>query len=141
MPKIPVWPNRLPPPDIEYSYTVQSAFLRTELTSGRARQRRIYRNVPTQVQVQWKIPWADMPDFRYFVHEIVGNQNGWGFFEALLAFDEHKKKMRARFMDANSPYDVSNESNVLWIVSAKLEVLELDLISSDAFFQRNPEFR
>ncbi|PIT10737.1 hypothetical protein BGI40_01430 [Snodgrassella communis] len=134
------WPARLPVPDVDYSYSLKSPFMRTTLNSGRARQRRISNNSPTEVQVTWKIKWADMADFRYFVHEIVGQQSGWGFFLTPLAFEEHKKMVKARFINSDQPYEAVNDSNVFWVVSAKLETYDASLITYDEFIKRNPEF-
>ncbi|WLT02905.1 hypothetical protein [Snodgrassella alvi] len=141
MSKYPVWLNKLPPPDVEYTYAPSNCFVRTTLTNGRARQRRITNNPPVIVDVRWKIPRELMADFRYLVHEIIGKQCGWGFFYIPLAFDSGFKKVKARFIDGDSPYKVTNESNVLWTVTAQLETFDVGLLDQEEFKNRNPDFK
>lgn len=48
------WPEQLPPPE-QSGYAIQhvSPLQRTEMVSGRARQRRVYTSVPSMVAVQF----------------------------------------------------------------------------------------
>lgn len=135
-----IWPARLPKPFYDgYGYSPVNPFIRTQMDSGRARHRRRSRVVKTKLTVTWKIPREDMKDFRFFVFEKIGGA-GWGFFQTPLLFDGNQcKLMKARFTNAETPFNASNEQNRHFIVTAELEVFELDLISSDDFYTRNPD--
>ncbi|GGZ83353.1 hypothetical protein GCM10007161_13590 [Ignatzschineria indica] len=133
------WPERLPCPFMEYSYAPSNAFYRTKMESGRARHRRRSKSITTKVQVKWKIPRVDMKDFRFFVFELVGADAGWGFFLTPLLFDDEVKDMKARFTNPDNPFSVTNEENVLYIVTAELEVMELNLMQEHEFFERNAD--
>lgn len=133
------WPERLPMPFMEYSYAPKNAFYRTQMESGEARHRRRSKRIKTVVSVKWKIPRVDMKDFRFFVFELIGADAGWGYFLTPLLFDDEVKKMRARFMNPDEPFTVSNEQNHIYVVSAQLEVMELDLMKEHDFFGRNPD--
>ncbi len=134
------WPKKLPCPFYNgYSYSPVNPFIRTQMDSGRARHRRRFKTVATKVSVTWKIPKADMADFRYFVFELVGADSGWGFFLTPLLFDDAVKPMKARFSNPETPFTVTPEQNTLFIVTAELEVMELNLIKEDLFFERNPD--
>lgn len=135
-----IWPERLPKPFYDgYGFAPVSPFIRTQMDSGAARHRRRSRVVKTKITVSWKIPREDMKDFMYFVFELVGGA-GWGFFQTpLLLAGNQCKLMKARFTNAETPFNASNEQNMHFIVSAELEVFELDLISKNDFFVRNPD--
>lgn len=135
-----IWPERLPTPFHDgYNYAPVSPFIRTPMDSGHARHRRRSRVVKTKINVSWKIPREDMKDFRYFVFELVGG-SGWGFFQTPLLFDgDQCKMMKARFLDAETPFSVANEENMVLVVTAAVEVYELHLISQDDYYARNPD--
>lgn len=135
-----IWPERLPKPFYDgYSFAPVNPFIRTQMDSGRARHRRRSRVVKTKVNVTWKIPREDMKDFRFFIFDLVGGA-GWGFFKTPLLFDgDQCKLMKARFTNAENPFNAGNEQNRQFIVTAELEVFELDLISEDDFYARNPD--
>ena len=48
---------------------------------------------------------------------------------------------KARFIDGDSPYKVTNESNVLWTVTAQLETFDVGLLDQEEFTNRNPDFK
>ncbi|KDN14056.1 hypothetical protein SALWKB29_1958 [Snodgrassella communis] len=48
--------------------------------------------------------------------------------------------VKARFINSDQPYEAVNDSNVFWVVSAKLETYDASLITYDEFIKRNPEF-
>lgn len=135
-----IWPERLPKPFYDgYGYAPVSPFIRTQMDSGRARHRRRFRSVATKINVTWKIRREDMKDFRFFIFDLVGGA-GWGFFKTPLLFDgDQCKLMKARFTNSDVPFNASNEQNKHFIVTAELEVFELDLISSGDYYTRNPD--
>lgn len=132
------WPEKLPLPMKTYSYAPKNAFYRTQMEGGEARHRRRSKRIKTVVDVQWKIPRDDMADFRFFVFELVGADAGWGYFLTPLLFDSEVKDMKARFVNAEEPFKVANEENVVHVVTAQLEVYDLDLITENDFYKRNP---
>lgn len=131
-----VWPDRLPCPSVDFEYAPNSPFIRTQMDYG-ARHRPRFKRFSERFRVNYLIKRNDMKDFRYFVYEIIGKQNYWGWFQTPLMVDDELKMMRARFVNANQPFTVINKGNVIWEVSAELECFELNLISELDYFDRN----
>ena len=135
---LPKWPEKLPGPLADsYSYVPKVNAKRTQMESGTARHRRLSRKIPHTVSVKWLIPKADIADFRFFAFEIV---DVVGFFTTPLRLDEENKQMKARFINPTEPFTVVNVQNFFYEVVAQLEVLEMDLISSDDFYMRNSDY-
>ena len=135
---LPTWPEKLPCPLADvYSYVPKVNAKRTQMESGTARHRRLSRKIPHTVNVKWLIPKADIADFRFFAFDIV---NVVGFFTTPLRLDEEIKQMKARFINPTEPFTVANVQNFFYEVVAQLEVIEMDIISADAYFTRNADY-
>ena len=135
---LPTWPEKLPCPLADvYSYVPKVNAKRTQMESGTARHRRLSRKIPHTVNVEWLIPKADLADFRFFAFDIV---NVVGFFTTPLRFDEEIKQMKARFINPTEPFTVANVQNFFYKVVAQLEVLEMDIITADAYISRNADY-
>lgn len=85
---IPVYPEGLPCPLREnYAFTPVNNIRRTQMDSGRARQRVEFQNVPTMVQLQWIMSSPQASLFEAWAAQVVGA--GWFEMELLttLGFD------------------------------------------------------
>lgn len=85
---IPVYPEGLPCPLREtYAFTPVNNIRRTNMDSGRARQRIEFRNVPTMVQLSWVMRAPQARLFEAWAAQVVGA--GWFNMELLtpLGFD------------------------------------------------------
>ena len=119
---LPKWPEKLPCPLADvYSYVPKVNAKRTQMESGTARHRRLSRKIPHTVNVEWLIPKADLADFRFFAFDIV---NVVGFFT----------------INPTEPFTVANVQNFFYKVVAQLEVLEMDIITADAYISRNADY-
>lgn len=88
---IPVYPEGLPCPLREsYAFTPVNNIRRTNMDSGRARQRIEFRNVPTMVQLSWIMTEVQARLFEAWTAQIVGA--GWFTMELLtpLGFNAHE---------------------------------------------------
>lgn len=73
-----VWPEQLPLPE-QSGYAIQhvSPLLRTEMVSGRARQRRVYTSVPSNVSVQWFLTEQQAQLFEAFFRYAITDGADW----------------------------------------------------------------
>jgi len=88
---IPAYPEGLPCPLREnYGFTPVNNIRRTQMDSGRARQRIEFRNVPTMVQLSWIMSPLQAQLFEEWVVSAVGA--GWFNIKLLtpLGFDVHE---------------------------------------------------
>lgn len=78
---IPVYPEGLPCPLREnYAFTPVNSIRRTQMDSGRARQRIEFRSVPTMVQLQWVMTDVQARLFEAWAAQVVGA----GWFEMVV---------------------------------------------------------
>lgn len=88
---LPVYPEGLPCPLREnYEFTPVNNIRRTQMDSGRARQRIEFRNVPTMVQLSWIMNSPQASLFEAWAAQVVGA--GWFTLTLLtpLGFDEQE---------------------------------------------------
>ena len=73
-----VWPEQLPLPE-QSGYAIQhvSPLQRTEMVSGRARQRRVYTSVPSNVAVQWFLTEQQAQLFEVFFRYAITDGADW----------------------------------------------------------------
>ena len=73
-----VWPEQLPLPE-QSGYAIQhvSPLQRTEMVSGRARQRRVYTSVPSNVAVQFFCTEAQAQVFELFFRHGITDGADW----------------------------------------------------------------
>lgn len=88
---LPAYPEGLPCPLREnYEFTPLNNIRRTQMDSGRARQRIEFRNVPTMVQLSWIMNSPQASLFEAWAAQVVGA--GWFTMPLLtpLGFDEQE---------------------------------------------------
>ena len=72
------WPTQLPLPE-QSGYAIQhvSPLQRTQMVSGRARQRRVYTSVPSNVAVQWFLTEQQAQLFEAFFRYAITDGADW----------------------------------------------------------------
>ena len=123
-----VWPEQLPLPE-QSGYAIQhvSPLQRTEMVSGRARQRRVYTSVPSNVAVQWFLTEQQAQLFETWFRYAITDGADW--FLLPLKTPVGIKHYEARF---NGMYDgpVLTSFNK-WTFSGTLEIRERNTITAN----------
>ena len=123
---IPVYPEGLPCPLREnYAFTPVNNIRRTQMDSGRARQRIEFQNVPTMVQLQWVMSSPQASLFEAWAAQVVGA--GWFEMELLtpLGFDTQE----VRFTE--TPVGGELTGKFLWRYRVVCEVRNRPLLDPD----------
>lgn len=115
------YPAELPIP-IQDGYDINhvNPLLRTDLASGRARQRRRFTSVPSNVSVQWRMSQGQALYFELFFKDVLLDGAEW--FDMPLRTPMGVKSYRARFTGIYSGPTL--EQGVYWRFSATLELFE-----------------
>lgn len=120
---IPAYPEGLPCPLREsYEFTPVNNIRRTQMDSGRARQRIEFRNVPTMVQLSWIMSPMQARLFEAWAAQVVGA--GWFEMELLspLGFNTHE----VRFTE--TPVGGQLTGKFLWRYRVVCELRERPLL-------------
>ncbi|CNH64813.1 Uncharacterised protein [Yersinia intermedia] len=118
----------LPLPLMEgYGFKAVSPILRTQMTSGRARQRRLYTSVPTQASVSWIFKTdAESQLFEAWFRDAINDGVAWFFMKLQTPLGVEAYK--CRFIDIyEGPILVAPK---YWRFSATLELWERPLLPS-----------
>lgn len=121
------YPSQLRPP-LRENYSVQhvSPLLRTQMQSGRARQRRLFTSVPSMVQVSFHFgSEAEARLFEVFFQDTLKDGAEW--FNAPLRTPMGFQNYECRFTDIYGPLELSGRS---WRTSAQLEIRERQTIGA-----------
>lgn len=122
MPDLPEYPHDLlrMPMREGYGFTPVSPLMRTNMESGRAKQRRRYLSTPTQVPVTWRFtqPGQCMLFESWFKNTI---NDGASWFYMKLKTPEGIRFYKCRFIDVFTG-PVLDQSD--WIYTAELEIWE-----------------
>lgn len=121
------WPSQLPLPE-QSGYAIQhiSPLQRTSMVSGRARQRRVYTSVPSNVAVQWVFNDQQAQLFELFFRYGIADGADWFFckLQTPLGIMDYE----CRFTDIyEGPTLVSFDA---WTVSATLEIRERQTLNA-----------
>lgn len=120
------YPNELPIP-LKDGFGLEpiSPFLRTKLTSGRSRQRRIYSSVPTQASVKWSFKKDNEAQlFEAWFRDALTDGVAW--FYMRLKTPLGIKPYKCRFVDIyQGPILASGK---FWQFTATLELWERPLL-------------
>ena len=126
-----VWPEQLPLPE-QSGYAIQhvSPLQRTEMVSGRARQRRIYTSVPSMVAVQWFLSDVEAQLFEVWFRYSITDGADW--FLCPLKTPVGIKHYEARF---NGMYEGPTLTAFKrWTASATMEIRERQTLTSNELF-------
>lgn len=122
------YPSQLRPP-LRENYSVQhvSPLLRTQMQSGRARQRRLFTSVPSMVRVSFHFgSELEAQLFEGFFQHTLKDGAEW--FNAPLRTPMGLRNYECRFTDTYGPLELSGRS---WRTSAQLEIRERETISAE----------
>ncbi|WP_205169123.1 hypothetical protein [Burkholderia sp. LMG 13014] len=123
------WPERLPAPMAAgYSYQPQTPFIRTNMDTGVARQRRRFVSVPSQVSVTWLLNRELLALFEAFVHYDLLDGACW--FSAVIYNGMERRDVKARMIGG---FKVDNVDPRFWRVSATLETINMPVVSPDQY--------
>ncbi|MFU2510578.1 hypothetical protein [Pseudoalteromonas sp. ASV78] len=122
------YPLSLPLPRLkEVSYKRQSNILRTEMSSGRARQRRRFLSVPTFMEATWRLRKDEATVFEGFIDHGV-NLIEWFLMDILTP--RGVVKHRVRFV--KDPLENFKPiSALVWQYQAQVEVKEYKAASEE----------
>ena len=130
-----VWPEQLPLPE-QSGYAIQHAspLVRTEMVSGRARQRRVYTSVPSNVSVQWFLTEQQAQLFEAFFRYAITDGADW--FLLPLKTPMFTGNYECRFTGIyEGPVLIAYDK---WTVSATIEIKERQTL--DAGFAYVPQY-
>lgn len=109
------------------TYKTVSPLKRSELASGRARQRRSFTSVPTMAQISWIFDSAQAQAFEAWWRDQLLDGSQW--FECPLETPLGYGDYTARFTDIYS--GPNRLGPLLWSFSAELELRERPILPSD----------
>ncbi|TVU83796.1 hypothetical protein FQP85_08450 [Pseudoalteromonas neustonica] len=122
------YPLTLPLPRLkEVSYKRQSNILRTEMGSGRARQRRRFLSVPTFMEATWRFKKDEAVAFEGFVDHGV-QLTGWFLMDILTpkGVVKHQVRFKKDPLENFKPI-----SALVWQYQAQVEVKEYKAASEE----------
>ena len=122
------YPEFLPEPQRDgYGFQPVSPMARSELQSGRARQRRRFTSVPTVASVTWLMDDGEAQLFEGWFEHILLSGSLWFHcpLKTPLGMDEH----RARFVDIYEGPILVGES--FWRFTAKLELFKRPILDAE----------
>ena len=121
------WPTQLPLPE-QSGYAIQhvSPLQRTNMVSGRARQRRIYTSVPSMVAVQWFLTEQQAQLFEAFFRYAITDGADW--FLLPLKTPMFTGDYECRFTGIyEGPVLIAYDK---WTVSATIEIKERQTLNA-----------
>lgn len=126
---MPSYPSQLPMP-VQTGYGLQhvSPFMRSDMQSGRARNRRMFTSVPSQVSVQWLFTneW-EAPLFEGWFRDDLGAKDGENWFTMTLQTPLGLQPYECRFIDMyRGPTLVAFNK---WQISASIEIRERPIVA------------
>ena len=126
-----VWPEQLPLPE-QSGYAIQhvSPLQRTEMVSGRARQRRVYTSVPSMVAVQFFCTELQAQVFELFFR--FGIADGADWFMCTLKTPLGLMPYECRFSGIYEGPVLTSFNK--WTFSGTLEIRERQTLSSDELY-------
>lgn len=129
------WPTQLPMPE-QSGYAIQhvSPTQRTQMVSGRARQRRVYTSVPSNVAVQWFLTEQQAQLFEAFFRYAITDGADW--FLLPLKTPMFTGDYECRFTGIyEGPVLIAYDK---WTVSATIEIKERQTLN--AGFTYTPQY-
>ena len=124
------FPENLPGPILQgYGGSLFQPFIRTQFTTGLARQRRTYSNVPTFQSAQWILTSGEVRIFEAWFRSI---NDGTEWFDIPLTFATGTSKRTCRFTEVyNAPQPYGSSRN--WSITMALELRERPTFTGDDY--------
>jgi hypothetical protein len=107
-----------------YDFSPISPLLRSDMQSGRARQRRRFTSVPTMASVSWIMNDVQAQLFEAWFRDAL--EDGAQWFEMPLKTPEGERSYTARFTDIYSGPTLTGRSS--WKFTAQLELRERPIL-------------
>lgn len=128
---LPQYPASLPPPLLEgYALKRESNLLRTTMASGRARQRRRFVEVPTEMTAVWRMRSARAAVFEGFVTYDLDDGAGWYQGTVLIPAGLVTHTLR---LITNPLEDCKPIGPQAWEYRARIEVKRRGIIERDIY--------
>ncbi|RKT75617.1 hypothetical protein BJ925_3673 [Rahnella aquatilis] len=120
------YPDDYLPMPIQEGYALKpvSPLLRTDLTSGRARQRRLYTSTPSQAQVSWLFLESEAQLFEVWFRDAISDGAAW--FNANLRSPLGVESYVCRFVDIYDGPIITGGK--YWEFTATLELWERPIL-------------
>ena len=130
-----VWPTQLPLPE-QSGYAIQhvSPLQRTTMVSGRARQRRVYTSVPSNVAVQWFLTEQQAQLFETWFRYAITDGADW--FLLPLKTPMFTGNYECRFTGIYEGPTLTTFNK--WTVSATIEIKERQTL--DSIWLQTPQY-
>ena len=121
------WPTQLPMPE-QSGYAIQhvSPMQRTTMVSGRARQRRVYTSVPSNVAVQWFLTEQQAQLFEAFFRYAITDGADWFLLPLKTPMFTGDYECRFTGIYEGPTLTAFNK----WTVSATIEIKERQTLDS-----------
>ena len=121
------WPKQLPLPE-QSGYAIQhvSPLQRTTMVSGRARQRRVYTSVPSNVAVQWFLTEQQAQLFETFFRYAITDGADWFLLPLKTPMFTGDYECRFTGIYEGPTLTAFNK----WTVSATIEIKERQTLDS-----------
>lgn len=122
------YPDYLPLPQISgYAFKHVSPFIRSEMITGRARQRRAYTSVPSMLSFTWEMTRGEAGLFEIWFKEVLTDGTEWFLFklDSPAGFREYE----CRFSEMYEGPELIDWSH--YTFSAVVEVKERPLIDKE----------
>ena len=125
------WPKQLPLPE-QSGYAIQhvSPTQRTQMVSGRARQRRVYTSVPSSVAVQWFLTEQQAQLFEAFFRYAITDGADW--FLLPLKTPMFTGDYECRFTGIYEGPTLTTFNK--WTISATIEIKERNMITANELY-------
>ena len=129
------WPTQLPLPE-QSGYAIQhvSPLQRTTMVSGRARQRRVYTSVPSNVAVQWFLTEQQAQLFEAFFRYAITDGADWFLLPLKTPMFTGDYECRFTGIYEGPVLTAFNK----WTVSATIEIKERQTL--DALWLQTPQY-
>ncbi len=116
------WPSDLPTVPVRDGYRVSSdnGLVRTEMESGRARQRRRFVRAYKRVAITWRLSDVELERFRSFFYWDINH--GADVFAISLPVAATSRPVSARFVVDSQPR-ISYRGPALWDLTCELEII------------------
>lgn len=113
-------------PSQEYSIDFAHSNARTEMESGRVRQRRRFTASAQSISVVWSFSDLEFQLFESWAMHILGGANGWFETDILTGGGIVQQKVRIQ----NGQYSATYKAHMHWQVSATLDVESVNRLDS-----------
>lgn len=123
------YPDFLPRPSQNYNLDVNASIGRTQMDSGRIRQRRRFTSTKDQIAVVWQFTDQEFAMFTSFVKFKINDGADW--FTAEIVTGNGIQEQTVRMQGGN--YQSAYRSHFNWNVSAVLDVQEIAMLSEEAY--------